>query len=38
VNNVVSRLVVDMRNNVGDRINSLRVLTMMPTRPTWKPK
>jgi methyl-accepting chemotaxis protein len=25
VNNVVSRLVVDMRNNVGDRITSLRV-------------
>ncbi|MYM32049.1 methyl-accepting chemotaxis protein [Duganella sp. CY15W] len=29
VNNVVSRLVVDMRNNVGERINSLRVLTMI---------
>ncbi|NYE62476.1 methyl-accepting chemotaxis protein [Duganella sp. 1224] len=29
VNNVVSRLVVDMRNNVAERINSLRVLTMI---------
>ncbi|MGV7208905.1 methyl-accepting chemotaxis protein [Oxalobacteraceae bacterium A2-2] len=29
VNNVVSRLVVDMRNNVSERINSLRVLTMI---------
>ncbi|MRW91325.1 methyl-accepting chemotaxis protein [Duganella sp. FT80W] len=29
VNNVVSRLVLDMRNNVADRINSLRVLTLM---------
>ncbi|WP_432382291.1 methyl-accepting chemotaxis protein [Duganella sp. P38] len=29
VNNVVSRLVVDMRNNVSERVNSLRVLTMI---------
>src|SRR5450830_1565000 len=29
VNNVVSRLVLDMRNNVAERINSLRVLTMI---------
>ena len=31
VNNVSTGLVVDMRNNVGDRVASLRV----PTRPTW---
>ena len=29
VNNVVTRLVIDMRTNVSDRINSLRVLTLM---------
>ncbi|SEN55033.1 methyl-accepting chemotaxis protein [Duganella sp. CF517] len=29
VNNVVSRLVLDMRANVNDRISSLRVLTLM---------
>ncbi len=29
VNNVVTRLVIDMRGNVSDRINSLRILTMM---------
>ncbi|WP_332851523.1 methyl-accepting chemotaxis protein [Duganella sp. S19_KUP01_CR8] len=29
VNNVVSRLVVDMRSNVGDRVTSLRILTML---------
>ena len=29
VNNVVTRYVIDMRANVGDRINSLRILTMM---------
>ncbi|MTV38028.1 methyl-accepting chemotaxis protein [Duganella radicis] len=29
VNNVVSRLVVDMRNNVSERVNSLRVLTLI---------
>jgi methyl-accepting chemotaxis protein len=29
VNNVVTRLVIDMRGNVNDRINSLRILTLM---------
>jgi methyl-accepting chemotaxis protein len=29
VNNVVTRYVIDMRANVNDRINSLRILTMM---------
>src|SRR6478735_5348230 len=29
VNNVVTRYVIDMKGNVGDRINSLRILTMM---------
>lgn len=29
VNNVVTRFVIDMRGNVSDRINSLRILTMM---------
>ena len=29
VNNVVTRHVIDMRGNVSDRINSLRILTMM---------
>jgi methyl-accepting chemotaxis protein len=29
VNNVVTRHVIDMRANVSDRINSLRILTMM---------
>src|SRR5471032_2970455 len=29
VNNVVSRLVVDMRSNVGDRVTSLRILILM---------
>jgi methyl-accepting chemotaxis protein len=29
VNNVVTRYVIDMRANVSDRINSLRILTMM---------
>jgi methyl-accepting chemotaxis protein len=28
-NNVVTRLVIDMRANVNDRINSLRILTLM---------
>ena len=28
-NNVVTRYVIDMRGNVSDRINSLRILTMM---------
>ncbi|WP_229257252.1 methyl-accepting chemotaxis protein [Duganella callida] len=38
VNNVVSRLVVDMRNNVGDRINSLRVLTLMTDPADMEPE
>ncbi|QYF95895.1 MCP four helix bundle domain-containing protein [Massilia sp. PAMC28688] len=29
VNNVVNRLVVEMRNNVADRITSLRILTLL---------
>jgi methyl-accepting chemotaxis protein len=29
VNNVVTRHVIDMRGNVSDRINSMRILTMM---------
>jgi methyl-accepting chemotaxis protein len=29
VNNVVNRLVIDMRNNVAERITSLRVLTLL---------
>jgi methyl-accepting chemotaxis protein len=29
VNNVVTRYVLDMRGNVSDRINSMRILTMM---------
>jgi methyl-accepting chemotaxis protein len=29
VNNVVNRLVIDMRTNVGDRITSLRILTLL---------
>ncbi|MES2075957.1 MAG: methyl-accepting chemotaxis protein [Pseudomonadota bacterium] len=29
VNNVVTRLVIDMRANVGDRITSLRILTLL---------
>ena len=29
VNNVVSRLVVDMRTNVSDRVTSLRILTLL---------
>lgn len=29
VNNVVTRLVIDMRGNVSDRITSLRILTLM---------
>ncbi|WP_374358856.1 methyl-accepting chemotaxis protein [Pseudoduganella danionis] len=38
VNNVVSRLVVDMRNNVGDRITSLRVLTLMTDAGDMEPE
>jgi len=38
VNNVVSRLVVDMRNNVGDRITSLRILTLMTDTGDMEPE
>nr|WP_043479805.1 methyl-accepting chemotaxis protein [Janthinobacterium sp. HH01] len=37
VNNVVSRLVVDMRANVGDRVTSLRILTMMTDAADMEP-
>jgi methyl-accepting chemotaxis protein len=38
VNNVVTRLVVDMRNNVNDRLNSLRTLTLMTTTDEMEPE
>ena len=38
VNNVVSRLVVDMRANVGDRITSLRMLTLMSDAADMEPE
>jgi methyl-accepting chemotaxis protein len=38
VNNVVSRLVVDMRSNVGDRITSLRILTLMTDAGDMEPE
>ncbi|RJG11460.1 methyl-accepting chemotaxis protein [Massilia cavernae] len=38
VNNVVSRLVVDMRNNVNTRISSLKVLTMMTDPADMEPE
>ncbi|MFS2138100.1 methyl-accepting chemotaxis protein [Duganella sp. Dugasp56] len=38
VNNVVSRLVVDMRANVGDRITSLRILTLMTDAGDMEPE
>src|SRR5471032_401111 len=38
VNNVVSRLVVDMRSNVGDRVTSLRVLTLMTDAGDMEPE
>ena len=38
VNNVVSRLVIDMRNNVGDRISSLKVLTLMTDPADMEPE
>jgi methyl-accepting chemotaxis protein len=38
VNNVVSRLVVDMRANVGDRITSLRMLTLMADAADMEPE
>ncbi|MCU6499843.1 methyl-accepting chemotaxis protein [Rugamonas sp. A1-17] len=38
VNNVVSRLVVDMRSNVGDRVTSLRILTLMTDAGDMEPE
>jgi len=38
VNNVVTRLVIDMRNNVGDRLNSLRTLTLMTNPDDMEPE
>jgi methyl-accepting chemotaxis protein len=38
VNNVVTRLVVDMRNNVNDRLNSLRTLTLMTNPDDMEPE
>ncbi|MGZ8290828.1 MAG: methyl-accepting chemotaxis protein [Telluria sp.] len=38
VNNVVSRLVVDMRNNVNTRISSLKILTMMTDPADMEPE
>jgi len=37
-NNVVSRLVIDMRANVNDRISSLRVLTLMTDAGDMEPE
>jgi methyl-accepting chemotaxis protein len=38
VNNVVTRLVVDMRNNVNDRLSSLRTLTLMTNPDDMEPE
>ena len=38
VNNVVTRLVIDMRNNVSDRVTSLRVLTLMTDADAMEPE
>lgn len=38
VNNVVTRLVIDMRNNVGDRISSLKILTLMTDPADMEPE
>jgi methyl-accepting chemotaxis protein len=38
VNNVVTRLVIDMRNNVADRVGSLRVLTLMADAADMEPE
>jgi methyl-accepting chemotaxis protein len=38
VNNVVTRLVIDMRNNVSDRITSLRILTLMSDPADMEPE
>src|ERR1700741_1674245 len=38
VNNVVTRLVIDMRANVSDRITSLRILTLMTDAGDMEPE
>jgi methyl-accepting chemotaxis protein len=38
VNNVVTRLVIDMRNNVNDRLSSLRTLTLMTNPDDMEPE
>src|SRR5438067_11437078 len=38
VNNVVTRLVVDMRNNVTERVTSLRTLTLMTDAADMEPE
>ena len=38
VNNVVTRLVIDMRGNVSDRITSLRILTLMTDSGDMEPE
>ena len=38
VNNVVTRLVIDMRNNVSERLNSLRTLTLMTNPDDMEPE
>ena len=38
VNNVVTRLVIDMRNNVSQRVTSLRTLTLMPDGADMEPE
>ena len=38
VNNVVTRLVIDMRGNVSDRITSLRILTLMTDAGDMEPE
>jgi methyl-accepting chemotaxis protein len=38
VNNVVTRLVIDMRNNVSERVASLRTLTLMTSADDMEPE
>jgi methyl-accepting chemotaxis protein len=38
VNNVVTRLVIDMRNNVSERVGSLRTLTLMTSADDMQPE
>ena len=38
VNNVVTRLVIDMRNNVSNRVSSLKVMTMMTDPADMEPE